>query len=146
MYNHFSSRAALIDAVLSDAVRRHGMDRLAERSQDLHWREALTATIATCATFWGSEQALLRRLFAVGTDERDLIEGLRRRERWRADQFAALLAPVVPPETQVDVVGVAVALTSFATYDQLITQTGDPATAERAMQLAVTACLELAAR
>lgn len=141
VYNHFTSRAALVDAVLTDTVRRHGMDRLVERSQETSESDALTAAIATCATFWRLERELLRSLFAFGSDEPDVTHGLQQREAWRTTQFAEIVTIASPAETSNRVVGVVVALTSFATYDQLVTQTGDHATAERAMQRAVAACI-----
>lgn len=141
VYNHFSSRAALIDAVLTDAVRRHGMDRLVERSRGPSGNEALKVAITTCATFWESERTLLRCLFTLGADEPDVIQGLRQREAWRTQQFAEIVAAATPAETSSRLVGVIVALTSFATYDQLVTHTDDHATAEEAMQRAVAAHL-----
>ena len=142
VYNHFTSRAALIDAVLTDTVRRHGMDCLVERSERRSGNDALTATITTCATFWKSERGLLRCLYGSGSDEPDVTQGLRQREAWRTKQFATIMAAASPAAPS-RAVGVVVALTSFATYDQLVTHTGDHATAELAMQRAAAAFLGL---
>jgi len=145
IYNHFTSRTALVDAVLDDTVRRHGMDRLVEQTLRMPWQEALTAAITTCAQFWDAERALLRRLLVTRAEEPEVTERLRQREAWRTEQFATILTPLQTSPAFSDLVGGTVALTSFATYDQLLTQTGSNATAERAMRIAATAWINATA-
>jgi AcrR family transcriptional regulator len=145
IYNHFTSRAALVDAVVEDTVRQHGMDRLVEQTLSLPWQEALTAAVTTCAHFWDAEHALLRRLFVTHLEEPEVTKRLRQREAWRTEQFAAILTPLRTAPAFGDIVAGAVALTSFATYDQLLTHTGSSATAEAGMRIAATAWIKAAA-
>ena len=146
IYNHFTSRAVLVDAVLDDTVRRHGMDHLVERTRHMPWREALLAAVTTCAQFWDAERALLRRLLVTQAQEPELTERLQQREAWRTKQFATILTPLQPSPAFGELVGGTVALTSFATYDQLLTHTGSSATAAHAMRTATTAWIDAAAR
>lgn len=73
------------------------MDRLIERSRGIPWRDALTASVTTCAEFWAAEQAVLRRLLASEVVEPDVTDRLRQREAWRSEQFGTILAPLTSP-------------------------------------------------
>jgi hypothetical protein len=121
------------------------MDRLVEQTLGMPWREALAAAITTCAQFWDAERALLRRLFVTQAQEPEVTERLQQREMWRTKQFATILTPLQTSPAFSDLVGGTVALTSFATYDQLLAQTGSNATAERAMRIAATAWINATA-
>jgi AcrR family transcriptional regulator len=144
IYNHFTSRAALIDAVLSDVVGRAEMDRLVDRGAALPARDALVAAIDTTARFWNAERPLLKRLFLPSPEEPAVTATLRRREGWRYQQFHIILGRLLPAparEGLTATTGAVVALTSFPTYEQIITYAADAATARTTMLRAALTAL-----
>ena len=146
IYNHFTSRAALIDAVLTDVVARAEMDRLVDRGATLPAHDALVAAIDTTACFWSKERPLLRRLFLPSPEEPAVTATLKRREGWRYQQFYSILGRLIPTAAREDLTattGAVVALTSFPTYEQIITYAADAATARTTMLRAALTALPL---
>jgi AcrR family transcriptional regulator len=115
VYNQFGSRTALIEAVLDQVVGRDRMYRL-------------QASITTTCAFREAERSLLRRLNATAYQDPAIAELLARRESWRRDQSAAVLAKSEDAPTRdykEEAADVLTAVTSFPTYDRLGTSPQD---------------------
>jgi AcrR family transcriptional regulator len=135
VYNQVTSKAGLLDAVLTDLVERAGMDRLLTSTQEMTAVQARAFVVEQTCRFWHAERAVLRPLFGLAAIDRDIAANLARREQWRTDQFDALLSRL---ETQdglelqlprdVLLAGLR-AVTSFPAYDALGSVADDPAVA-----------------
>lgn len=121
VYNQFTSRGELTEAVLDAVVTRDRVDTLVSETADLAPRLAIEHAVATTAAFWHNERPLLRRLFATATDDTAIAAMLARREGWRREQWSTLLARTdVSAERMDRQADLLVALTSFPTWDHLV--------------------------
>jgi AcrR family transcriptional regulator len=123
VYNQVGSKHGLLDAVLTDLVGRARMDRLVTDSQSLAPAAARTFVVRRTCRFWHAERAVLRPLFGLAAVDRGIADNLERRERWRGEQFGALLDRLAPggdlPLPRDSVLAGMVAVTSFPAYDRL---------------------------
>jgi AcrR family transcriptional regulator len=135
VYNQVTSKAGLLDAVLTDLAERAGMDRLLTSTQEMTPAQARTFVIEQTCRFWHAERSVLRPLFGLAAIDPEIAANLARREQWRTDQFDALLSRLAlqdrrEPQLPRDVVLAGLrAVTSFPTYDALGTIADDPVAA-----------------
>ena len=135
VYNQVTSKAGLLDAVLTDLTERAGMDRLLASTQEMTAAQALAFVAEQTCRFWHAERAVLRPLFGLAAIDRDIAANLARREQWRTDQFDALLSHLetqdgLGPQLPRDVLLAGLrAVTSFPAYDALGSIADDPAVA-----------------
>jgi AcrR family transcriptional regulator len=145
VYNQVTSKAGLLDAVLTDLAERAGMDRLLTTTRSMTATQARTFVVEQTCRFWHAERAVLRPLFGLAAIDADIAANLARREQWRTDQLDALLERLMGrdhgegQEQQRDgdesrltrdvVLAGLRAVTSFAAYDALEGVADDPAVA-----------------
>jgi AcrR family transcriptional regulator len=135
VYNQFSSKAGLLDAVLTELTERAGMDRLLTSTKEMDEAGAQAFVVEQTCRFWHAERAVLRPLFGLAAIDPDIAAGLARREQWRTDQFDELLERRAAREGRArrsdldEVLAGLRAVTSFPAYDALGHLADDPAAA-----------------
>ncbi|HKD10896.1 MAG TPA: TetR/AcrR family transcriptional regulator [Thermoanaerobaculia bacterium] len=126
VYYRFESRRGLLEALFDDLAARGRMDRLAGAFRHADPVEALSEFIGVFTGFWASGRLLIRRLHGMGTMDPELGRALRAREERRRHGLDVLVRRIaerrsLPPSmTPEDVVDLLFALTSFETFDALV--------------------------
>ena len=125
IYRHFGSKLGLLQAVVSDAEERAGIERVFAAMELPDAAEAVRAMLSELCRFWAAEEQLFRQvvaLAAVDREARQVIEAKdasRRRDMTRLAerlQRQGSLAPGWSPARAGEMLWL---LTSFITFDHL---------------------------
>jgi AcrR family transcriptional regulator len=141
VYNQFTSKSGLLDALFDWLAQRGGLTTLPAVFMQADPDLALEAFITTFGVFWASDQLVLRRLRALAALDAELGVLVRARDEWRRGGLRRLLER--RGEARGDIVDVLHVLTSFETFDTLI---GEQRTPEEATRLLVRVALSLVAQ
>jgi AcrR family transcriptional regulator len=117
VYNQFTSKGGLLNALFDWLAERGGMHQLAAAFQQSDPERALELFIATFCGFWASDRRVLRRLRALAVLDPELEAMISTRDGWRREGVRVLLRRrgIDRPEA----LDVLYALTSFETFDSL---------------------------
>src|SRR5262249_21016454 len=126
IYNHFGSRAGLLDALYDYLATQgnvhRGKEALIERDPDL----ALTGFVRALVHFWSSDPVVIRRLHAMAALDAEIARGLAAREARRrraAREIVRRMAPAATLKRRFRtgqlIADALCALVSFETYDAL---------------------------
>jgi AcrR family transcriptional regulator len=132
IYNQFSNRAGLIEALFDDLARRGGMFELGEVFQIENPIEALNEFIRAFGRFWTTDRILIRRLHAMNAlDELMAKADAARNERRRLGLqkiVAQIKVKYALPNTESsdEIIEILQTLTSFEFFDQLAGTTRSP--------------------
>jgi AcrR family transcriptional regulator len=132
VYNQVRSKVGLLEAVLADLTRRARMDQLLDDTAHLPAVDARAAIVLRTCRFWHAERTVLRPLFSLAGIDQVIGSALAQREEWRREQLRHLMLRLAADNastaafTADDVLAAALAVTSFAAYDQLGPLADDP--------------------
>lgn len=117
VYNQFTSKGGLLEALFDWLAKRGGITRLASVFQMNDADLALVGFIATFCAFWASDRLVLRRVRALAVLDAELGPLIAARDEWRRGGLRVVLRR--RGIENAEVVDVLHALTSFETYDAL---------------------------
>lgn len=132
VYYHFGSKMGLVDALLADAERRAGFDRLLGMEALLDPAEAAHGLLREACRFWAADHDVFRSIFGLASVDPEARNAVQVHEMARRDALGRLVRRLEelgglgdgwPSERAVAVLWW---LTSFATFDQLHGQGGLP--------------------
>lgn len=125
VYNQFSSKTGLLEAMFDDLAARGQMTQLphAFRQGDPH--DALDRFIEIFVGFWSADRLITRRLHALAALDAELGEAVGARQARRKQGLRVILGRMgeiyntLKPEAFEKTLEVLYTLTSFATFDEL---------------------------
>lgn len=147
IYNHFTSKAGLLEAVFDRVAQQGQVHRLAEAASEPDAYQCLARFVHACCALWASNRIVQRRLVGLAAIDPDFEAALQAREQRRAGAARAVLSRLPGPDgrpnpRQLDAaVGRLMALTSFATVDALAGARGDPVTSAALVEALVRCAL-----
>ncbi len=126
VYNHFRSRAGVLEALYDYLAMRGRVHRAMEALRAQAPADALAAFVHALVHFWSSDPVVIRRLHAMAALDAEIARGLRARERRRRRAAVEIVLRMVPAgvrtrgATKVGLLSDTIsALVSFETYDAL---------------------------
>lgn len=126
IYNHFRSRAGLLEALYDYIAVRGNMPRAAEVLRNRDPATTLAGFVRTLAQFWSSDPVVIRRLHAMAALDREIARGLAAREARRRRAAVEIVRRTVPAAMRLPgargrrlLADVLCTLASFETYDAL---------------------------
>ena len=128
VYYQFGTKAGLLQAIFDDLAAKGGMQQLPTAFQKADPMEGLDEFIGVFCRFWGSDQAIFRRLRALAALDPELDAELASREQGARQGVRVLLQKMTeangrPSHTDLErITAVLFTLTSFPTFDALQTQ------------------------
>jgi AcrR family transcriptional regulator len=125
IYRHFGSKLGLLQALVSDAEQRAGIERVFAAMESPDAAEAVRAMLSELCRFWAAEEQLFRQvvgLAAIDPEARQVIEGKdasRRRDMKRLAERLQRQDRLDPDWSPQRAGATLWFLTSFTTFDQL---------------------------
>jgi AcrR family transcriptional regulator len=132
VYYQFGSKLGLLEAVLTDALTRAGLERLIPLVGLPDAREALEASTRESTRLWAAEHELFRKLMGLALVDPEAEQVTNRRDAERRSAMEHLLARlrqqgyVRPGYSDEQALAVLTLATSFATFDSLYGASGLP--------------------
>ena len=120
IYYQFGSKTGLLEALCDSLAERGGMSELARAFTAPDPDQALRLLVAAFATFWNSDRPVMRRLRALAALDPDVAAVLAARDERRRTALRTLLDRRVDVPDRAHALRVAHMLTSFETYDALL--------------------------
>jgi AcrR family transcriptional regulator len=122
VYYQFRSKRAVLEALFDDLANRGLMPHLRSAFSEPSPARALELVIAAFASFWESDRIVLRRARALAALDAEVGESVRARDEMRREHLRRILERLLPPPAKtlpatIDVLHV---LTSFETFDALL--------------------------
>jgi len=150
VYYQFASKAGVMEAVF-DALAAQGLvSNLVQAFKRPEPVEALAGFISTFAEFSAADRVLIRRIRSLALTDPEIETSLRAREERRRDGAREILSRFArklgrpAPEEFADSVDLLFTLTSFETFDALISPTRTAAQAADLIKRQILAGLSLA--
>jgi AcrR family transcriptional regulator len=129
VYYQFGSKTGLLEALCDALAERGGLAELGHAFTTSDPDEALRLLVAAFARFWGVNRLAMRRLRALAALDPDVAAVIGARDERRRLALRTLLARRNDVTHPAHVLRVAHMLTSFETYDALLTASQRPADA-----------------
>jgi AcrR family transcriptional regulator len=129
VYYQFGSKTGLLEALCDSLAQRGGMSELADAFTTPDPDDALRLLVAAFARFWDADRTAMRRLRALAALDPDVAAVIAARDERRRHALRALLARRTDVTDPAHALRVAHMLTSFETYDALLTPHQRPAQA-----------------
>jgi AcrR family transcriptional regulator len=129
VYYQFESKAGLLEAVFDHLGATKLVEHLVQAFRQPEPLVALGGFIRTFATFSTADRMLIRRLRTLALTDPEIEAGMRSREERRRDGAREILGRLTrkygrpTPEELADTLDMVFALTSFETFDSLVTPT-----------------------
>jgi AcrR family transcriptional regulator len=120
VYYQFGSKTGLLEALCDSLAERGGMDELAGAFKAPDPDDALHLLVKAFARFWGTERLVMRRLRALATLDPDVAAVIAARDDRRRVALKTLLDRRDDVANPAHALRVAHMLTSFETYDALL--------------------------
>jgi AcrR family transcriptional regulator len=127
VYYQFESRHGLLEAVYDDLASRGLVDRLPAVFQASEGRAAVAELIRAFFGFWDHDRLVQRRARALALLDPEVERGVRARDERRRQICRTVMSrfPGGDSAARDDTVDLLFMLTSFETYDVLVTETRD---------------------
>jgi AcrR family transcriptional regulator len=129
IYYQFGSKTGLLEALCDSLAERGGMNELAGAFTAPDPDEALRLLVTAFARFWGTDRLAMRRLRGLAMLDPDVSAVIAARDARRRHALRTLLARRDDIADPAHAVRVAHMLTSFETYDALLSPHQRPADA-----------------
>jgi AcrR family transcriptional regulator len=129
VYYQFGSKTGLLEALCDSLAERGRMGELAHAFTATDPEEALRLLVTVFARFWGTDRLAMRRLRALAALDPDVGTVIAARDERRRQALRALLARRSDVADLAYTLRVAYVLTSFETYDALLTPSQRPSAA-----------------
>jgi len=126
VYYQFGSKTRLLEALCDSLAERGGMTELATAFTTPDPDEALTLLVAAFARFWDTDRPVMRRLRALAALDPDVAAVISARDERRHHALHTLLEHRTDVTDPAHALRVAHMLTSFETYDALLTPSQRP--------------------
>jgi AcrR family transcriptional regulator len=141
LYNQFSSKRALLEALLDSAATRAGAGELAAAAADPNAAEAARKLLARSCEFWAADRLLFRRLIGLSAVDDEVGVAVQAREERRTAVWRKVCRRLEEEHLligigEVDAVRVLVHLSSFSAFDALADSTGTERVARLVILLA----------
>ncbi len=130
VYYQFRSKRGLLEALFDDLANRGLMPHLRPVFHEPSPARALDGLIAAFVAFWSSDRIVLRRARALAALDAEVADSVRARDERRREHLRNILGRLyqerektgdAPPKTLPDTIDVLHTLTSFETFDALLT-------------------------
>ncbi len=123
VYYQFKSKRGVLEALFDDLANRGLMPHLRPAFGEPDAARALELVIAAFTAFWESDRIVLRRARALAALDPEVAESVRDRDEMRRGHLRRILERLLPPSKGLqDAIDVLHMLTSFETYDALLTE------------------------
>jgi len=126
VYNHFRSRAGLLEALYDDLAVRGNVPRALDELRNRDPAAKLAGLVRALADFWSSDPVVIRRLHAMAVLDAEIARGLAAREGRRRRAVGEIVRCSALAERHAErrwrhdlVADTLCALASFETYDAL---------------------------
>lgn len=120
VYYQFGSKTGLLEALCDSLAEEGGMSELAGAFTAPHPDEALRLLVTAFARFWGADRLVMRRLRALAALDPDVATVIAARDQRRRLALKTLLHRRDDVADRAHALRVAHMLTSFETYDALL--------------------------
>jgi AcrR family transcriptional regulator len=117
VYNQFTSRTGLLEALFDWLAQRGGLGAMPRAFQQADPDLALATFVGMFCGFWASDRVVLRRLRAIAALDADLGALVQTRDEWRRSGLRMLLER--RGERRPETIDILYSLTSFETFDAL---------------------------
>jgi AcrR family transcriptional regulator len=121
IYYQFGSKTGLLEAVCDSLAERGGINQLATAFTTPDPDDALLLLVAAFARFWDTDRHVMRRLRALAALDPDVAAVISARDERRRHALRTLLERRTDVTDLAHALRVAHMLTSFETYDTLLT-------------------------
>jgi AcrR family transcriptional regulator len=121
VYYQFESKRGLLEALFDDLANRGLMPHLAPVFKEPSPARALDGVIDAFAEFWNSDRIVLRRARALAALDPEVRESIRARDELRRGHLRRILDRMPERQRSASAVDVLHMLTSFETFDGLLT-------------------------
>jgi AcrR family transcriptional regulator len=122
VYYQFESKRGLLEALFDDLANHGLMPHLAPIFKETSPTRALEGLIHAFAEFWNSDRIVLRRARALAALDPDVAESVRGRDELRRQHLRRILDRMPEQKRSANAVDVLHMLTSFETFDALLTR------------------------
>jgi AcrR family transcriptional regulator len=120
VYYQFQSKRGLLEALFDDLANRGLMPHLAPVFKEPSPTRALDGLINAFAEFWNSDRIVLRRARALAALDPEVAESVRARDELRRGHLQRILGQIRKGQPLGSAVDVLHMLTSFETFDALL--------------------------
>jgi AcrR family transcriptional regulator len=130
VYYQFQSKRGVLEALFDDLANRGLMPHLGPVFKEPSPRRALDGMINAFAEFWRSDRIVLRRARALAALDPEIAESVRERDERRREHLRRIVDRLPDGNRSASAVDVLHMLTSFETFDALLSgqRTFDEAT------------------
>jgi AcrR family transcriptional regulator len=130
VYYQFQSKRGLLEALFDDLANRGLMPHLSPVFKEPSPARALDGVINAFAEFWNSDRTVLRRARALAALDPEIAESVRARDGLRREHLRRILDRMPERQRSPSAVDILHMLTSFETFDALLSgqRTFDEAT------------------
>lgn len=142
VYYQFKSKAKLLEALFDDFAARANMQNLRKAFQEPDTLEAVNVLVEVFCNLWKTERAVLRRLTALAALDPEVDKALSERGSWRREALTQLLSRTRPGSQRSDCIDLLHVLTSFETYDALMSAGHSATQTEGLLRRAAAALLK----
>lgn len=129
VYYQFGSKTGLLEALCDSLAERGGMTELGIAFTTPDADEALRLLVAAFARFWGTDRQVMRRLRALAALDPDVGAVIAARDERRRHALRALLERRTDVTDSARALRITHMLTSFETYEALLTPSQRPSDA-----------------
>jgi len=128
VYNQFESKRGIVEAVFEDIGARIRYDRVHAALADPNPLRALDRSVVEHCRAWARDPQVIRRVLGLATIDAELAVQVAHHEAMRRDSYGALVARLSerrmlsPKLNEKDATTMLGLITSFTTYDELVTK------------------------
>jgi AcrR family transcriptional regulator len=145
VYYQFGSKTGLLEALCDSLAERGGMTELAHAFTAPDPDDALRLLATAFARFWGTDRLVMRRLRALATLDPDVATVIAARDDRRRHALRTLLARRSDVANPAHALRAAHMLTSFETYDALLSPHQRPGDAVPTLLELITSAIRMPA-
>jgi len=138
VYYQFKSKGKLLEAVFDDFGARANMSNMRKVFREGDPVKALQTLVEVFCHLWKSQGDLVRRLNGLAALDPEVAEALAERGSWRKEAIVRIVERLSLTKSRDDLADIVFALTSYETYDALISQKKGQKHVVRLIQRAVS--------
>lgn len=119
IYNQFTSKQGLLEAVFDDMAQQGGLHELASVFTELDMKKALRRFVSIFCNFWSMHGKVMPKFSAVAKLDAEIALSLKQRTERRRKALSVLTNRFADIQNKNDFVDVVFALTSFEMFEAL---------------------------
>lgn len=143
VYYQFKSKGKLLEALFDDFGARTNMKTVGDAVRNPDPARGLATLVEDFCHLWKTEGALVRRLNAMAALDLEVDRALQERGGWRREALGAIVGRRRRGRVAAEIVDLLYVLTSFETYDMLLSAGRDPKEIAALLQRAVAAVVAI---